>query len=110
MVESITPREAQLLIEAGEVEVVDVREPHEWRTGHLPTARHVPLNRFRASPRAHVIRDGVVFVCAAGVRSNMAAQLALASGVRRVFNLTGGTRAWTNAGLPLVLPARQAVG
>ncbi len=42
MVESITPQRAQELIDSGEVEVVDVREPHEWLTGHLPSARHVP--------------------------------------------------------------------
>ncbi len=110
MVESITPQRAQELIGSGEVEVVDVREPHEWQSGHLPSARHVPLSRLRASPKSHLQRDNVIFVCAAGVRSNMAAQLALATGLRQVYNLAGGTRAWTSAGFSLVRPSRQATG
>jgi rhodanese-related sulfurtransferase len=108
MVESITPAQAQQLIESGEVEVVDVRELHEWLTGHLAAARHVPLARFRSNPKLHLTHDGVIFVCAAGVRSNTAAQLAEAAGFRRVYNLAGGTRAWVNAGFTLERAARKA--
>ena len=107
MVKAITPQEAQVLIDRGELEVIDVRDPHEWQGGHLPSARHVPLSRFRAGPKSHMNRDGVLFVCAAGVRSNMAAQLAIAAGFQGVYNLVGGTRAWATAGLTLVRPARK---
>jgi rhodanese-related sulfurtransferase len=102
MIQPIDARQAQELISHGGFDVIDVRETGEWSTGHLPGARHVPLGRLRASPRAALPRDGVIFVCAAGVRSQAAAKLAEANGLVNLFNLTGGTRGWVNAGLPLV--------
>ena len=102
MVRSVSPQEAQELIARGSVEVVDVREPREWSRGHLPNSRLVPLDRLRSSPKSALTRDGVMFVCAAGVRSQAAAKLAAAQGFTELYSLTGGTRSWQNAGLPLV--------
>jgi rhodanese-related sulfurtransferase len=105
VVQSITPQQAQVLIENGNVEVVDVREPNEWATGILPGARLVPLRQVKASPKAALPRDGVIFVCAAGVRSETAARLAVQNGLTRVYNLTGGTKNWVKAGFALVRTA-----
>lgn len=93
---------------AGDVDVVDVRETHEWSGGHIDGARHIPLDQLRAGPRVALPRDGVIFVCAAGIRSQTAARLAEGVGLTRVYNLSGGTRAWTRAGLPLVRAASAA--
>jgi rhodanese-related sulfurtransferase len=81
--------------------VIDVREPDEFAGGHIAGARLVPLTTLRAAPRASLPEDGVLFVCAGGVRSQTAARLAGHYGVTRVFNLSGGTKAWVKAGLPL---------
>ena len=69
VVQSITPQQASALIAGGALDVVDVREPHEWSNGHLQGSRLVPLKQLKASPKAALQRDGVIFVCAAGVRS-----------------------------------------
>jgi rhodanese-related sulfurtransferase len=102
MVQSISPKQARELIDQGKLDVVDVREPNEWSNGHLPGSRLVPLARLRGSPKSALPRDGVIFVCAAGVRSQTAAKLALENGLSNVYNLTGGTRGWAREGLPLV--------
>jgi rhodanese-related sulfurtransferase len=102
MLQAIGPEQARQLLATEALDLVDVREPNEWSAGHLPGARHVPLSRLRGEPSAELQRDGVIFVCAAGVRSETAARLALACGLERVYNLTGGTRGWVRAGLPLV--------
>lgn len=102
MVSSLSPHQAQELIAKGTFDIVDVREPGEWSTGHLPGARLVPLQSLRANPQNALPRDGIIFVCAAGVRSQTAAKVAEANGMRDLYNLTGGTRSWVNAGLPLV--------
>jgi rhodanese-related sulfurtransferase len=106
VIQSLTPAQAQELITHGDVDVVDVREPREWQGGHLPGARLVPLDRLRAEPDAALNRDNVIFVCAAGARSQTAARFAESRGLKKIYNLTGGTRGWANAGLPLV---REAV-
>jgi hydroxyacylglutathione hydrolase len=110
MLVHISAERAQELIGAGDVDVIDVRELNEWQTGHMVAARHVPLSRLRTGAKAFLPRDKVLFVCAAGSRSNMAAQLAVAAGLGEVYNLTGGVRAWVKAGAQLVRPAAQATG
>jgi rhodanese-related sulfurtransferase len=101
VVQSITPQQAQALIAGGQLDVVDVREPREWSNGHLPGSRLVPLGQLKAKPKDLLRRDGVIFVCAAGVRSQAAAKLATENGFTHVYNLTGGTQSWVRAGLPL---------
>ena len=98
----LTPQKAHELMSQGDVEVIDVRDAVELSDGRLPGARHVPLDQLRASPKAMLPRDRVIFVCAAGVRSQAAARIAEASGLLEVYNLSGGARGWARAGLPLV--------
>jgi rhodanese-related sulfurtransferase len=109
MIQSVTAKQAQELIQRGDVEVVDVREAHEWATGHIAGARHVPLARLQQNAKGELPRDGVLFVCAAGVRSQTAARLAASLGLARVYNLSSGTRGWASAGLPLVTELSVAV-
>jgi rhodanese-related sulfurtransferase len=109
VIQSLTPQQANELISRGEVEVIDVRDPGEWSGGHLPGARLVPLDQLRANPRALLPRDGVLFVCAAGVRSQTAARIAAGIGHTRVYNLSSGTRGWVKAGYDLVNDISVAV-
>jgi rhodanese-related sulfurtransferase len=109
MIESLTPQQAHELISRGEVEIIDVREPNEWSGGHIAGARLVPLNVLRSNPKTVLSRDGIVFVCAAGVRSQTAARIAASQGLQRLYNLAGGTRAWTKAGFALVNDLSLAV-
>jgi rhodanese-related sulfurtransferase/transcriptional regulator with XRE-family HTH domain len=101
----VGPQELEALIAAADVELVDVREPDEWATGHLPGARHVPLGALKANPAAALTRDNVVFICAKGGRSATAAQLAEQHGLKEVYSLEGGTLAWIAARLPITVPA-----
>lgn len=93
---------ARALVADG-ADVVDVREPDEYAAGHIPGARLVPLNTLLARPREHLQRDGVLFVCAVGIRSALACEMAAAIGLARVYNLEGGTAAWAAGGLPIEL-------
>lgn len=105
MLQSIGPHEALKLSSHEHIEVIDVRELFEWDTGHIQEARHVPLAVFRNNPAAALRKKAVIFVCAAGVRSDTAARLALGAGLPEAYNLTGGMKAWIAAGLPI---AREA--
>jgi hydroxyacylglutathione hydrolase len=95
--------EVKKLIDDG-YEVVDVREDWEWNKGHLPGARHVVLNDILKNPQGHKFRDRTVFVCAAGNRSAIASEMAVALGTKDVVNFRGGTDDWRDAGLPLDKP------
>ncbi|MBM4281351.1 MAG: helix-turn-helix domain-containing protein [Deltaproteobacteria bacterium] len=100
---SLSPAELQSLLTT-DVDIVDVREPDEWSTGHVPGARLVPLGLLRADPLGALPRDKVVFVCAKGGRSAQASAVAEGVGRATVYSLNGGTDAWRAAGLPIVVP------
>lgn len=104
MVHTLTPREAAALIGGGGVDVIDVRDPRDWASGHLPGARSVPLDDLRAGARAHLPQDKVLFACARGMRSLTAAELAEAAGLTEVYSLDGGILAWAADGLPVETP------
>lgn len=105
MVRALAPHDAQALIAAGGVDVVDVREPHEYADGHVPGARNVAIGVVRADPKRALPRDRVLLVCARGTRSETAASLAEEIGLAEVYHLDGGTLAWQRAGLPIETPA-----
>lgn len=108
MPKNLGPRDAECLIAAGELDVVDVRGPAEWQRGHVPGARNVPLDELRADPRGKLPRETVLFVCQKGIRSVTAAQVAEAQGYRDVYSLEGGMEAWASAGLPVDLAPEPA--
>ena len=89
------------LVEAGEYQVVDVREGWEREQGHIPGSRHVVLASMLANPGANTFPDKTIFVCEVGERSAVACEMAVALGVGDVVNFRGGHRAWREAGLPL---------
>jgi rhodanese-related sulfurtransferase len=109
VIHSLTPQQAQELIARGSIDVVDVRAPEEWSGGHLPGARLVPLEQLRANPKASLPRDGVLFVCAAGTRSQTATRIAAALGLTSIYTLSSGTRGWVKAGFELVNELSVAV-
>jgi rhodanese-related sulfurtransferase len=99
----ITVAEAKEMIQDDGVAVIDVREPHEYNTGHLPGATLIPVNSVFARREELPKKGKIVFVCEVGQRSALAAELAAAAGLPadRLFNLDGGTAAWKKAGEPV---------
>ena len=91
---------AKELIDAGEVQLVDVREPHEWDAGRIAGARHVELERL-ASEAGSIDRETpVLFYCRLGARSGMAANAFRRAGYD-AYSLDGGLTEWDRRELPL---------
>ena len=99
--ERISAETAKQMIEKGGVVVIDVREPAEWMRGRIPEAIHIPLGTLLNRPRELLQQDDIIFVCAEGVRSAVACEVAAAIGKKRLYNLEGGTVAWGRQGYPL---------
>jgi hydroxyacylglutathione hydrolase len=81
--------------------VVDVRGETEWRSGHLPGSRLVPLPELPARAAEIPADRRVVLVCQTGSRSAVAASFLRGRGVSDVSNVAGGIAAWFAAGLPV---------
>jgi glyoxylase-like metal-dependent hydrolase (beta-lactamase superfamily II)/rhodanese-related sulfurtransferase len=74
------------------VDLVDVREPSEWITGHIPGSHHVPLNRLRDVQSIVLPQYGrtTAVACAAGMRAAFAASLLRRAGRADVVRVSGG--------------------
>jgi rhodanese-related sulfurtransferase len=95
----LTPQEAAARIDAGQADLIDVREPYEYEAGHIDAARHVPLQELALLAQELDGDRPLVFVCRVGGRSAMAAEAFRAAGFD-AYNLSGGMLAWQRAGLP----------
>ena len=89
--------------------VVDVREPAEFASGHVPGAVNLPQADL-ATRLDEIPRDRPVFViCQGGFRSLRAAQFLIQCGLNNVASVSGGTEAWRTAGGELTLESGQAL-
>jgi len=105
--QTITPAEAQALLRAGDALLIDVREPDEFRAGHIPQAFSMPLGQLDALLGEAQLPPGrtIIFQCLKGGRGGQACALADRAGHgvgRSVRNLSGGIEAWQASGLPIV--------
>jgi molybdopterin/thiamine biosynthesis adenylyltransferase/rhodanese-related sulfurtransferase len=92
----ITPVELAERLRAGDVDLIDVREPHEWDIARIPGARLIPMGEFpEASSELDRDRDIVVH-CRSGVRSGKVVRQLQAAGFMRVWNLAGGILRWSD--------------
>ncbi|MCU4185235.1 rhodanese-like domain-containing protein [Acidiferrimicrobium sp. IK] len=81
--------------------VIDVREPYEYVSGHVPGARLIPPDAMADYAAGLPEGEPVYVICASGNRSRSAALLLGALGVDAV-SVAGGTGGWVSAGFPVV--------
>jgi molybdopterin/thiamine biosynthesis adenylyltransferase/rhodanese-related sulfurtransferase len=99
------PADLQRRLKAGEpVVVIDVRDPDEFRDGHIEAATNVSRGflEFRIGSVAPDVNSTVVLYCQTGLRSVLAAKALKELGYRNVINLAGGYQKWAQSGLPTV--------
>jgi rhodanese-related sulfurtransferase len=101
MNKSITVKELDGLIKSHEpIQLVDVRSPGEYASGHVPQAINIPLEQLEA--RFRDLTEGqVAILCQSGTRAGMACDL-LNRHHDGLLLVTGGTQAWIDSGLPVV--------
>jgi rhodanese-related sulfurtransferase len=87
--------------------VVDVREPYEYVTGHVPGAEAVPMRAVHARLGDLPRNRPVYVICASGNRSLAAASWMASAGIE-AYSVAGGTGAWASAGGPLVTGTAQS--
>ena len=95
--------------------VIDVREPSEFETGHIPGAINIPRGvlefQVDAHPAVANVSDPalshkerpIVVVCRTGGRAALSAVNLQRLGFAEVRSIAGGVLAWGEAGLPLVV-------
>lgn len=96
----VAPGDVAAKLDAGEIDLIDVREDHEIAEGRIPGATAIKIADLSAAA-ADLPKDRpIVFQCAHGSRSKMAAEAFRGAGFE-AYNLAGGIAAWSHEGLPM---------
>jgi rhodanese-related sulfurtransferase len=80
--------------------VVDVREPEEYRAGHIAGSKLIPLGEFRKRINELPKDKEIICVCASGSRSHSATKFLVDAGYK-AFDMQGGMFMWQRLQLPI---------
>ena len=98
---SISVRDLKAKLDAHDpIMLIDVRQPEEFKSGHVVGARSLPLPML-ATRLDKLAKDAAIYcICLSGGRSQTASDLLVRQGFTNVTNVVGGMSAWQQAGLP----------
>ena len=84
--------------------IIDVRQPVEYETNHIPGAQLTPLQQLLKSFSGLPLDKDLIFYCHVGSRSQMAAMMAAEEEIfkKNIYSLDGGIMAWTGTSLEAV--------
>lgn len=101
-IKDVDTNAAMQLINHKNAFVLDVREPDEYKAGHILNSQLIPLGKLkeRIGELAKYKDAPVVVVCRSGNRSGTACVSLSKQGFTQAYNLAGGMMAWQKANLP----------
>lgn len=74
----------------GNVEIIDIREPFEYKMGTIQTAKNIPMGDLLVNPDKYLKKDKAYYIlCQSGSRSGRTTQILLKKGFD-VINVAGG--------------------
>lgn len=76
------------------IQIIDVRQPEEYVTGHIPGSKLIPLGEIQMRYQEIDPNVETVVVCRSGARSGMACDYLGKMGYKHLYNLMGGLSAW----------------
>ncbi|HTQ27317.1 MAG TPA: rhodanese-like domain-containing protein [Puia sp.] len=100
----LSPADFQKQIDQKNIQVLDVRTPSEFNSGHIKQSMLADWNnqsQFMDRVKYLDKSKPVYVYCLSGGRSSAAARWMRENGYQSVYELQGGIRAWKTASLPL---------
>lgn len=94
---SVNVEQAACLMEEPHITILDVRTCEEFANGHVKGAVHCPFEDLDQLTESHSMDARMLVICAAGVRSAYAVKYLRSRGYA-AWTLTGGIKAWLDAG------------
>jgi glyoxylase-like metal-dependent hydrolase (beta-lactamase superfamily II)/rhodanese-related sulfurtransferase len=93
----------ELIAGATPLQILDVRRPPEYQSGHVPHAITAPLLSLQQNLATLSLDPAkpLAVICAGGYRSSAAASILEQHGFTDLLNVTGGTGSWISAGYPV---------
>ncbi len=74
----------------GKVELIDIREPYEYKSGTIKTAKNIPMGTLLSNPEKYLLKDKTYYImCQSGARSGSTTRVLTKQGFQ-VINVAGG--------------------
>ncbi len=101
---SLTPHEVVALINQKNAAIIDLRDPAEYRKGHIVDAINLPVAKVqeRWSELESLRERPLVLVCKLGQSASTVSKQLRAKGFTEVYRLGGGLVEWDGLQMPLV--------
>ncbi len=100
-IKQTTVEQAKTAADGKDVQFIDVRTEAEYAGGHAPKAVNFPLDALEKDLSRLDKNKPVYVICQTGKRSQKGSEILNKAGFTDVYNIGGGTSAWTQAGLPI---------
>lgn len=98
-VKNINSEEAHKFIENNkDVIIIDVRTQQEYKSGHIPGSKSIPLSEFksRIGELKNYKETPIIIHCASGSRSSSAVRVLVNNGFHNIYHMNRGLRGWNN--------------
>jgi len=83
--------------ETASLQLIDVRRPNEFNSGHAPDFVNVPLPHLEEELGKFDREKPTAVMCQGGYRSSAGVSILVKHGFKKVYNVVGGMTAWANA-------------
>lgn len=75
----------------GKANLIDIREPFEYKAGHIPSTKNIPMEELQLHPELYLDKNKEYYlICETGRRSLITTNDLLKKGYK-VINVDGGT-------------------
>ena len=98
-VEQVSVERVAELARTERLQFVDVRRQTEHANGHAPGTINIPLDKLPAEFEQLDPTAPTYMICQGGYRSSLGTSILENAGFKELYNVTGGTAAWQDAGL-----------
>ncbi|MCP8967080.1 rhodanese-like domain-containing protein [Ectobacillus ponti] len=76
-------------------QLIDIREPDEYKAGHILGSRNIPFSQLRMRYKEIRADQPVYMYCQNGIRTGRAGQFLKRKGYKSMYQLQGGFRTWS---------------
>ncbi|MGB4343223.1 MAG: rhodanese-like domain-containing protein [Moraxellaceae bacterium] len=102
--QSVSPQGLSALVNQQNARVIDIRDPAEFKTGHITGSDNIPYSRIgeRLEELKKELDRPIVIICNIGQTAGAAGSQLKTAGLTQVYKLEGGISNWKSQSLPLV--------
>ncbi|MGC1181916.1 rhodanese-like domain-containing protein [Legionella sp.] len=104
-IQEITPKELKEKLDHHvPIQLIDVREDHEWETGSISEAMHLSRGIIERDIEKKIpdLKQQIIVYCSGGFRCALVAESLQKMGYSHVYSLNTGLQGWIDAGYPIV--------